>query len=63
MQGWLAIGAKHLNTIESLVRKYNETETQCPLRIPDLKLIITGTKYGYRRDDGVFVIPVGCLKD
>jgi predicted AAA+ superfamily ATPase len=56
-------GAKHLNTIESLVRKYNETERQCPLRIPDLKLIITGTKYGYRRDDGVFVIPVGCLKD
>ena len=45
------------------VRKNNETERQCPRRIPDLKLIITGTKYGYRRDDGVFVIPVGCLKD
>ena len=36
---------------------------QCPLRLPDLKLVITGTKYGYRRDDGVFVIPIGCLKD
>ena len=56
-------GAKHLNTIERLVRQYNETEKQCPLRVPDLKLIITGTKYGYRRDDGVFVVPLGCLKN
>lgn len=23
----------------------------------------TGTEYGYRRDDGVYVIPIGCLKD
>ena len=23
----------------------------------------SGTKYGYKRDDGVFVIPIGCLKD
>ena len=56
-------GAKHLNQIESLVKAYNETETQCPMRLPDLKLIITGTQYGYKRDDGVFVIPIGCLKD
>jgi len=56
-------GAKHLNTMEMLVRQYNETEKQCPLRLPDLKLIITGTRYGYRREDGVFVIPIGCLKD
>ena len=56
-------GAKHLNTMETLVRQYNETEKQCPLRLPDLKLIITGTRYGYRREDGVFVIPIGCLKD
>ena len=34
-----------------------------PLRLPDLKIVITGTEYGYRREDGVFVIPIGCLKD
>ena len=32
-------------------------------RLPDLKIVITGTQYGYRREDGVFVIPLGCLKD
>lgn len=56
-------GAKHLNQIEKLVKEYNEKEKQCPMRLPDLKLIITGAQYGYKRDDGVFVIPIGCLKD
>jgi len=31
--------------------------------MPDLKKVITGTQYGYRRPDGVFVIPIGCLKN
>lgn len=56
-------GAKHLCKIEELIKKYNENEKQCPLRLPDLKIIITGTQYGYKRPDGVFVIPIGCLKD
>ncbi len=38
-------------------------EMQAPLRLPDLKIILTGTPYGYKREDGVFVIPIGCLKD
>ncbi|MCR5093937.1 MAG: DUF4143 domain-containing protein [Lachnospiraceae bacterium] len=54
-------GASHLNKIEELVKKYNETEKQVPLRLPDLKLVITGTDYGYEREDGVIVAPIGCL--
>lgn len=57
------IGAKHLIEIEGLIKQYNQKETQCPLRLPDLKIVITGTQYGYKRDDGVFVIPIGCIKD
>ena len=56
-------GAEHLCEIERLISKYNKSETQTPLRLPDLKLVITGTQYGYRRPDGVMVIPIGCLKD
>lgn len=55
------MGAKHLNEVEELIRKHNQDETQVPLRLPDLKIVITGTEYGYRRDDGVLVIPIGCL--
>ncbi len=56
-------GAKHLTEIERLVKEYNKKESQVPLRLPNLKIVITGTQYGYKRDDGVFVIPIGCLKD
>ncbi len=56
-------GAEHLNKIEELIKTHNQKEEQCPLRKPDLKLIITATQYGYRREDGVFIIPIGCLKD
>ena len=56
-------GAKHLIEIENLIKQYNKTEKQCPMRLPDLKIIITGTQYGYKRDDGVFVVPIGCLKN
>ena len=56
-------GAKHLNEIEKLVEEYNKTEKQCLLRALGLKIVITGTQYGYKRPDGVYVVPIGCLRD
>ena len=56
-------GAKNLLKLESLIRKHNEEDPGNPLRMPDLKLVITGTEYGYRREDGVLVVPIGCLRD
>lgn len=55
--------AKHLLEIERLLKEYNQKENQCPLKLPTLKIIITGTQYGYKREDGVYVIPLACLKD
>ena len=46
-----------------LIRQCNEDEKQMPLELPSLKIVITGTEYGYRRDDGVLVIPIACLRD
>ena len=54
-------GAKHLCEIERLVQQANEKNPQCPINPPTLKLVITATKYGYARDDGVLVVPIGCL--
>lgn len=56
-------GAKHLLEIERLIKEHNKEEKQCPLSLPDLKIVITGSQYGYKREDGVFVIPIGCLKN
>lgn len=55
--------SEHLSKIENLIKKYNENEKQNPIRTPDLKIIITATKYGYKLDNGVFVIPIGCLRN
>ncbi len=56
-------GAAHLCEIEKLIMEYNKSEKQCPLRLPDLKMVITATQYGYAREDGVLVVPIGCLKN
>lgn len=56
-------GAKHLTQLHNLIIEHNQTEKQMPIREPDLKIILTGGKYAYKRKDGVYVIPIGCLKD
>lgn len=56
-------GAKHLLEIKRLIRQKNETEKQMPLREPDLLIVLTGGEFAYTREDGVKVIPLGCLKD
>jgi hypothetical protein len=61
--GEIEEGSKHLCQIERLIKEYNNKEKQNPLRLPDLKIVLTGSQYGYKRDDGVFVVPIGCLKD
>ena len=55
-------GAEHLLEIERLVKAFNE-KNDMKLRLPDLKLVVTGTQYGYLRPDGVYVVPIGCLRD
>jgi len=55
-------GAAHLKKISRLVAEYNKTETQCPLRMPDLLMVITGGEYAYTREDGVIVCPISALK-
>lgn len=44
-------GAEHLNEIERLIKQHNVNEPQVPLRLPDLKIILTGTEFGYKRED------------
>lgn len=54
-------GAKHLCQLEKLIDEHNAV-SPVPLRKPDLKMVVTGTEYGYLRPDGVYVIPIGCLR-
>lgn len=56
-------GTKHLLELKRLIVEHNKAEKQNPIREPDLMMIVTGGKYGYRRQDGVYVVPIACLKD
>lgn len=56
-------GAKHLLEIKKLVAERNKIEKHSKLRDPDLLIILTGGEMAYTRDDGVKIIPIGCLRD
>lgn len=56
-------GAKHLLELQQLIRDNNLDSKKPNLREPDLLIVLTGGEFAYTRDDGVKVIPLGCLKD
>jgi len=33
------------------------------MKQPAFMMVLTGTEFAYRREDGVYVVPIGCLKD
>lgn len=56
-------GAKHLLAIKQLVQEKNKEADRAKLREPSLLVVLTGGELAYTREDGVKVIPIGCLKD
>jgi predicted AAA+ superfamily ATPase len=49
-------GAKHLCELREKVDTSKVGE-------PSFLMVVTGGQFAYKRNDGVFVIPIGCLKD
>lgn len=54
-------GAENLLKLDKLIKK-NIKEKNLRMKEPKFLAVITGTKYAYTRDDGVKVLPIGCLK-
>jgi hypothetical protein len=55
-------GATHLIKLKELIRKAND-EKMARLQEPSFLMVLTGTEMGYRRKDGVYIVPIGCLRD
>lgn len=49
-------GAKHLKMLAENI----DTKK---MKAPSFLMILTATSFAYRREDGVYVVPLGCLKD
>lgn len=56
-------GAKHLIELNKLLKEKIKNDKHSSLRLPDLLIVLTGGEISYKRDDGVMIIPLGCLKD
>lgn len=49
-------GAKHLCDLKNLLKEHHMQE-------PSFLMVLTGGNMAYKREDGVLVVPIGCLKD
>ena len=49
--------------LENLKKMQSKIDTN-KMKNPSFLMVLTATgKYAFRRDDGVYVIPIGCLKN
>lgn len=55
-------GAKNVNSLEKQILEAIERKEAGMLIAPSFKMVITAEKYAYRRPDGVYVVPLACLK-
>ncbi|NCB43810.1 MAG: ATP-binding protein [Clostridia bacterium] len=64
---WAAIevklGAKEIEEAAEHLKILKEKVNTEKMKEPSFLMILTGTDFAYRREDGVFIVPVGCLKD
>ncbi|HBB13144.1 MAG TPA: AAA family ATPase, partial [Treponema sp.] len=61
----IKLGGDHLieEGAENLKKFRDKIDTR-KMKEPSFLMVLTGTgKYAYRREDGVYVVPVGCLRD
>ena len=49
-------GAKTLKTLKTKIERAH-------MNPPSFLMVITATGFVHKREDGVFVVPIGCLKD
>ena len=57
------MGSKEIETAaENLKALVNAVNIE-KMREPSFLMVLTGTDLAYRRDDGVYIVPIGCLKD
>lgn len=64
---WAAVevklGSKEIeDAAVHLLELKNKVNTE-KMREPSFLMILTGTEIAYRREDGVYVVPLGCLKE
>ena len=64
---WAAVevklGSKEIEEAAKHLLKLKKKINTDKMKEPSFLMILTGTEIAYQRSDGVFVVPIGCLKD
>jgi len=55
-------GSEVDDAAKNLLLLKNKIDTD-RMKAPSFLMILTGMEFGYKREDGVYVVPIGCLKD
>ena len=55
------MGAKEIETAAQNLKTLQNKINADKMREPSFLMVLTATELGYRRDDGVYVVPVGCF--
>jgi hypothetical protein len=45
-----------------MINKYNAAES-VKIKEPEFLIVITGGEMAYRRKGGIYIIPIGCLRE
>ena len=57
------LGSKEIDEAAANLIKLRDMIDTERMRPPEFLMILTATQYGYQRPDGVYVVPIGCLKN
>ena len=58
----IKLGHDEVDKAAENLKKLRERVNTDKMKEPSFLMVLTGTEYAYRRDDGVLVVPVGCLR-
>lgn len=56
-------GINKLRELRDLIFENNQNKENKKIKEPDVLMVITGSDTAFTTEDGIFVVPIGCLKD
>jgi len=57
------MGTSEIDKAAENLKKFRDKVNTEKMGEPSFLAVITATEFGYRRDDGIYVVPIGCLRD
>jgi predicted AAA+ superfamily ATPase len=57
------MGAKEIEMAAENLKTLRDKINLDKMKEPSFLMVLTATEYGYKRDDGVYITPIGCLRN